>query len=126
MRVLIVEPNEARGALWSRHVERLGAQATLVRSQSEAIRAIRDEDVSIIVLNLVLPGGSAFAIADYASYAAPGTKVIFVTATSFFSDGSIFRHIPNACAFVGAATPPEDIAAMAMHWGEGAREMSGA
>ena len=126
MRVLIVEPNRALGALWSRQIERCGASVVMATGQSEAIRAIRDEDVSIIVLNLVLPGDSAFAIADYASYAAPGTKVIFVTASSFFSDGSIFRHIPNACAFVGASTPPEDLAAMAMHWGGSARELSNA
>ena len=123
MRVLIVEPDKSLGLLWSRHLERSGATVTHVTGQADAIRAIRDEDVSIIVLNLVLPGGSAFAIADYASYAAPDTKVIFVTASSFFSDGSIFRHIPNACAFVGASTPPEDLAAMAMHWGGNTREV---
>lgn len=126
MRVLIVEPDRSLGTLWSRHIERRGASVILATGQSEAIRAIRDEDVSIIVLNLVLPGDSAFAIADYASYAAPGTKVIFVTASSFFSDGSIFRHIPNACAFVGASTPPEDLAAMAMHWGDDSRAMTNA
>lgn len=126
MRVLIVEPDNALGALWTRHLQRFGAEVTRVDGQAAAIRAIREEDVSIIVLNLVLPGGSAFAIADYASYAAPDTKVIFVTASSFFSDGSIFRHIPNACAFVGASTPPEDLAAMAMHWGDSARELSNA
>lgn len=126
MRVLIVEPDNALGALWTRHLQRFGAKVTRVDGQAAAIRAIREEDVSIIVLNLVLPGGSAFAIADYASYAAPDTKVIFVTASSFFSDGSIFRHIPNACAFVGASTPPEDLAAMAMHWGDSARELSNA
>ncbi len=122
MHVLIVEPSKALGTLWSRHIERSGACVTHVDRQSGAIRAIRNLDVSIIVLNLVLPGGSAFAIADYASYAAPDTKVLFVTGSTFFSDGSIFRHIPNACAFVGASTPPEDLAAMAMHWGGTGRE----
>ncbi len=117
MHVLIVEPSEALGTLWARHLERSGARVTRVTGQSAAIRAIRDEGVSVIVLNLVLPGGGAFAIADYASYSAPGTKVIFVTASTFFSDGSIFRHIPNACAFVGSSTPPEDLTAMALHWG---------
>jgi len=39
-----------------------------------------------------------------------------VTSTSFFADGSIFQHIPNACAFLQAGTPPEDLAAMAEYF----------
>jgi hypothetical protein len=54
-----------------------------------------------------------------ASYRQPGAKVIFVTDTTFFSDGSIFRHIPNACAFIRAETPPDDLVAIVEHYGEG-------
>ena len=41
-----------------------------------------------------------------------------ITNTSFFSDGSIFRHIPNACAFLPSATPPADLAAVVGHYGD--------
>lgn len=73
-------------------------------------------DYEIIVLDLVLDNGSALAVADFASYRRPDTQVIFVTNTSFFSDGSIFAHSPNACAYVQSETPPEDLAAMVEHY----------
>jgi hypothetical protein len=43
--------------------------------------------------------------------------VIFVTDTTFFSDGSIFAITPNARALVRTSAPPEDIAAMVEHYG---------
>jgi len=117
MRVLIVEGNPDLGVVWSRHIERLGCEVVLATSQTQAIETMRDHDVNVIILDLVLGEGSAFAVADFASYRYPDAKVIFVTNTTFFSDGSIFRHIPNACAFVQSQTPPEDLAAMVEHYG---------
>jgi hypothetical protein len=67
---------------------------------------------------LVIEGGSAFAVADFASYRRPDARVVFVTNTTFFSDGSIFQHIPNACAFVPTETPPEDLVAIVEHYAE--------
>lgn len=89
---------------------------TLVESQEAAILALHDDEYDIIVLDLVIKEGSALAVADFASYRRPNARVIFVTNTSFFSDGSIFAHSPNACAFVQSGTPPEDLAAMVEHY----------
>lgn len=116
MHVLIVEQSPELGNLWRSHLEKLGAEVTLAQSQAAAIENMRIRDVQVIVLNLVLEDGSAFAIADFASYRRPNAKVIFVTNTTFFSDGSIFQHIPNACAFLQSETPPEDLAAMVDHY----------
>ena len=69
-----------------------------------------------LVVDLVLDEGSALAVADFASFRHPQARVILVTNTSFFSDGSIFQLVPNACAFVQSDSPPEDIAAMARHY----------
>lgn len=92
------------------------------QSQAEAIAHLSAVETQIVILNLVLEDGSAMAIADYASYRRPDTRVIFVTNTTFFSDGSIFSHAANACALVPTATPPEDLAAMVEHYaGEAAR-----
>jgi DNA-binding NtrC family response regulator len=70
----------------------------------------------IIILDVVLTNGSAIAVADYASYRHPDARIIFVTNSSFFSDGSIFQLCSNACAFVPSATQPEDLAAMVEHY----------
>jgi len=117
MRVLIVESNENLGNLWQRHLSRLGCNAILATTQSQAIDFLQKEDIAVIVLDLVLEEGSAFAIADYASYRQPDARVVFVTNTTFFSDGSIFQHIPNAYAFLQSQTPPEDLAEMVHHYG---------
>ncbi|WP_299351768.1 response regulator [uncultured Shimia sp.] len=118
MQVLIVESDPGLGRIWSRHMQRLGAVVELAEDQASAIHALRMQSFDIIVLDLVLSEGAALAIADFASYRRPDARVIFVTNTSFFSDGSIFNISANACAFVQSGTPPEDLAAMVEHYAE--------
>lgn len=117
MRVLIVESNPDLGRVWTKHLERAGCHVVLATDQAQATECLTEQGVDVIILDLVLGQGSAFAVADFASYRQPDAKVIFVTNTTFFSDGSIFQHIPNACAFVQTETPPEDLTAMVEHYG---------
>ncbi|WP_299142682.1 response regulator [uncultured Tateyamaria sp.] len=117
MDVLIVESRAELGTVWSRHLERQGYAVTHVESQDAAVDHLAQHKADIIVLDLVLDQGSALAVADFASFRQPDARVIFVTDTTFFSDGSIFNHSSNACAFVPAGTPPEDLAAMVEHYG---------
>ena len=116
MKVLIVESQPELAALWERHLRRQGAFVWIAHSQDAATQALRTDEFDIIVLDLVLKNGSALATADFASYRQPEARVIFVTNTSFFSDGSIFAHSTNACAYVHSAMPPEDLAAMVEHY----------
>ncbi|NRB16214.1 MAG: response regulator [Rhodobacteraceae bacterium] len=116
MNVLIVESSLELGVLWKRHLERQHVMVTRVETQEAAILALSAGAYDILVLDLVLHEGSALAVADFASYRRPEARVIFVTNTSFFSDGSIFAHSPNACAFIQSGTPPEDLAAMVEHY----------
>ena len=117
MLVLIVANNPDLSGVWANHLERLGASVTAVTSQEEATRILCEFEVGVIVLDLMLMRGSAIAVADFASYRQPDSKVVFVTSSTFFSDGSIFNHMPNACACVKMHTPPEDIAAIVDHYG---------
>lgn len=119
MRVLIVETETDLAQIWRRHLERLSASVHIARTSDAAVQAISDHPFDVIVLNLVLAEGSALAVADFAQYRQPHTNVIFVTDTTFFSDGSIFSMIPNARAFVRSGTRPEDLAAMVEHYGSG-------
>jgi len=117
MHVLIVESRSELGTLWQGHLERQGMQVALRMSQEDATNYLGLNDVDIIILDLVLEEGSALAVADYANYRQPEARVIFVTSTTFFSDGSIFAHSGNARAFVTTDTPPDDLAAMIEHYG---------
>lgn len=116
MNVLIVESRPELAALWQRHLQRMGMTVHQVGDQADAISYLEMSAPDIILLDLVLRHGSALAVADFASYRHPNARVIFVTDTSFFSDGSIFAHASNACAFVPAGTRPEDLAAMVEHY----------
>lgn len=119
MDVLIVQSAPELGLLWQRHLHRCGMTVRVAESQDDAIATINIKAPDIIILDLVLQNGSALAVADYANYRCPKTRVIFVTNTRFFSDGSIFSHVTNACAFVQTATPPEDLAAMVDYYAAG-------
>jgi DNA-binding response OmpR family regulator len=115
MRLVIVESNEELGRTWKRHLERFCNDVIHVTTEDSAIRALDEGPVSLLLLDLVLVGGCALAVADYARFRHPDAKIVFVTNTTFFSDGSIFQHIPNACAFLPSKTDPEDLAAVVQH-----------
>jgi DNA-binding response OmpR family regulator len=118
MHVLIVQPSSELATLWQGHLERQGATVDVAHTQEQAIHVLQTAaEINVVVLDLVLETGSAFAVAEMASYRQPKAWVIFVTSTTFFSDGSIFRHIPNACAFIRAETPPDDLVAIVEHYG---------
>ncbi|UWR22881.1 response regulator [Sulfitobacter sp. S190] len=119
--VLIVESVPELAVLWRNHLARKGMTVTIARGQHDATSFISENPVDIIILDLVLDEGSALAISDFANYRRPDTRVIFVTNTTFFSDGSIFAHSANARAFVQSNTPPEDLAAMVAHYGSESR-----
>ena len=117
MKVLIVESDTDLAAIWERHLMRQGADVCRAGDQDTAIDIIQRQAPDVIVLDLMLSRGSALAVADYASYRRPEARVVFVTSTTFFSDGSIFSHAPNACAYLKSETPPEDLAAIVEHYG---------
>ena len=121
MKVLIVESRSELGDLWQRHLQRQGMDVVNVTTQDAATAYLSAETVDIIILDLVLEDGSALAVSDYAQYRQPDARVIFVTSTSFFSDGSIFNHAANARAFLPAGTPPDDLVAMVEHYGSKGR-----
>ncbi len=117
MDVLIIESREALAQLWTKHLQRFGARVVHARGESDAVEHLSWGSFDIAILDLVLEEGSAFAVADYVAFRHPETRIIFVTNTSFFSDGSIFGMFANACAYLPRATPPEDLSAMVEHYG---------
>ena len=101
---------------WRRALERLGAHVDIASSQDQAADMAAAETYHIVVLDLILDEGSALAVADFMNYRQPDAQVIFVTNTSFFSDGSIFQLFSNACAYVQSETAPDDLAAIIEHY----------
>ncbi len=114
-KALIVESSVALARLWAEHLEGAGIAAHVVHSQSEAISALRECAFDVIVLDLFMDDGNALAVADFASFRAPGTRVIFVTDSGYFSDGSIFAVARNARAILPTGVAPADLAAIAAY-----------
>ncbi|MEO1637631.1 MAG: response regulator [Pseudomonadota bacterium] len=118
MRALIVQSNADLGDLWKRHLERLDVTVALAQTEDAAAELIKSDKFDVIVMDLVLSEGSGLALADLAQFRQPDANIVFVTDTTFFSDGSIFQHSANARAFVRSATPPDDLAAIVHHYGQ--------
>jgi DNA-binding NtrC family response regulator len=118
MRILIVESKRELAELWQRHLERVGAEVRLAFDQEEAAREILLGPFDVIIMNAILENGSAVAIADLAGYRRPESRVIFVSGTQFFSNGSLFDICPNACALVQPSVPPEDLVALVQYHGQ--------
>lgn len=116
MPVLIVEHDTERASRWQATLRCQGMEVIRVPGQREAVTVMQTRSVSLLIVNLDLIDGSALAVADFASYRHPQAKVIFLTDSNMFSDGSIFMHAGNACAYLPASTPPEDLAAMVEHY----------
>ena len=115
--ILIVASNAHLSRLWARHLERQGEDVRVIDTQNEAIDFLREDQADVIVLDLMLEEGSAFAIADFANYRQPEARIVFVTRSTFFSDGSLFTHIPNTAAVLQEKTPPNDLAAIVSYHG---------
>ena len=116
LNVLIVESDSSLGRVWQKHLERQGMCVRLKQDQAGALDALNAQPYDLIILNLLLTRSSAFSIADEAEARHPGIPILFVTNTSFFSDGSIFGLCANARAYLNAATSPEDLTAMVEHY----------
>ena len=116
MDVLIVEECEDLSNLWQKSLIRVGAKVWCAHSVSDAFSRIQSHRYDVIILDLICDAINTMGIADLAAYRSPKSQVVFVTNTSFFSDGSIFNLCANAAGIVQSHTPPEDLAAMVQHY----------
>ena len=115
LHVLLVDDATARVEVWQRHLERSGCVVGCAHSADEAIDWLGDAAAHVIVINLDMDGGPH--VADYAQYRRPEARVIFVSDSRFFSDGSVFELTAQARALVRGSTPAPDLAAMVEHYG---------
>jgi DNA-binding NtrC family response regulator len=114
-KVLIVETQLSLGEVWQNFLINQGCDVALVGNQPDAIDKLQFHHWDVLVIDLVMPNASALAISDYASYKNPDIAIIVVSASSFFSDGSIFEILPNARGFMNQPIEPDDLAAVVDH-----------
>lgn len=115
--ILIVASNSELSQIWARHLKRQGQRVQIVDSQQNAVDFLCAHEPEVLVLDVMLSNGSAIATADFASYRCPSTRIVFVTRSTFFSDGSLFQHIPNTAAIIPERTNPTDLAEIVAYHG---------
>nr|WP_300975718.1 TolC family protein [Yoonia sp.] len=71
MHVLIIHGNGGLAATWQRHLEMLDAQVTQARTSVAALAALETVIFDVIVLDVMLDGCSALAVADMAQFRQP-------------------------------------------------------
>lgn len=116
VKVLIVESNKSLALLWARHLERMGAEVHVALTETSAVEVLDTLAFDLMILDVMLDEHSGLAVSDFAHFRQPRARVIFISSTSFFSDGSIFALYPNACALLPGSTSPDDLAAVAAHY----------
>lgn len=120
MNVLIVQENEDLGRLWTAHLKRAGGDVTHVVNRDKAMELVERQHFDVVIIDLMLNEGDALSVSDFVHFHQRDANVVFVTDTTFFSDGSIFAHAANARVMLKTATPPEDLAAIVAHYGQDA------
>lgn len=117
MNILLVEAISELGSLWEEHLRRNGVFVERVSEQKSAVEAINRGIFDVLLLDLKAPGIDPVMLSDLASFRQPDVAVIVVSATSFFSDGSVFNLMQNVCGVVSPNTRPDDMTAMVEHYG---------
>ncbi len=115
--ILIVASNPELSAIWARHLERQDHVVHVVTSQEDSVKFLCENEPDVLLLDVMLEDGSAIATADFASYRRPETRIVFVTHSTFFADGSLFQHIPNTAAIIPERTKPTDLAEIVAYHG---------
>ena len=84
-------------------------------SQAQAVALMFEMAPSVVLIDIDLIQGSPIAVADFASYRHPAARVIFISDTEIFSDGSLFAHCSNVHAHIGRGMAEPDVAALVAH-----------
>ncbi len=117
MQVLIAESDFDRADLWAGLMRGQGWQVAHAATAQEAIHLLDSDAFRVIVLNLDLACGQALSVPVYAGYRQPGARVVVVTGSGMFNDGSIFQVCSNACGYLSSQADPADLVALVDHHG---------
>jgi DNA-binding NtrC family response regulator len=121
MHVLIVEEHLSRGQIWKQFLERQGATVCFVSNSDAATEALNCRKFDALVINIAMANAAVLAVSDLAGYKNPDIAIITVTSGSFFSDGSIFKLIPNVYGCVGGDVLPKDLVDIVSHYASKAK-----
>ncbi|MEM9715753.1 MAG: hypothetical protein AAF826_04475 [Pseudomonadota bacterium] len=116
MNTLLVDFVGHRLSLWSRHLERCGLDVTTAETADAAMEKLTLMRFDTMVINMGLPGGTALSVSDYAIFKNPDIRIVAVSSDKFFSDGTLFKFIPNLRSHLADSVHVEDMSATVAHY----------
>ncbi|NNU79600.1 response regulator [Halovulum dunhuangense] len=116
MRVLVVHENGDLCGIWARFLKRSGFSVKVATSPADAEYQLASADFDVLVVEPELEGHGGLSVADMATFRNPEIRILAVTASSFFSEGTIFDLIPNARGVLRTPVRLEDLGAYIDHF----------
>lgn len=116
MDILIVESDRRLATDLAPLLERKGAIIAQAASQNEAASFLVSFSFNVIIIDIQFDNCKALGIAELADFRQPDAKVIFVSDSSIFSDGSLYHQFSNVCGYLPRGTPPKDIASLVEYY----------
>lgn len=116
MRILIAEHQPELAEIWAAYLQRQGAEVVVAPSSDAALQLLRFQSFDVLIVELVMPDGGALTISDFVAYRHPDVPIIAVTASTFFSDGSLFQAMPNLRTLLRMPLKLDDLAALVTHY----------
>lgn len=120
MNVLIVESSAEVSDKWIGPLRQRGWSVEVAATAAAAVACMDRRNFAVILLDLELENGNALSVPVYAGYRQPDARIVVVTGSAVFNDGSIFTLCANACAYMSAGADPQDIATLVDHHGQSA------
>lgn len=110
MDILIIENQKALVQKLQPFLEQKGAVIAHATSREEAASFLIGLSFDVILIDSQFDNGKALGIAELADFRQPEAKMIFMSDSTIFSDGSIYRQFSNLCSYLPRSTHPQDIA----------------
>jgi DNA-binding NtrC family response regulator len=116
VRILVVQPNADLGLFWAKYLTRQEAKVFIAANVDEAVKALRFENVDVVILDMALPNGGSFKVSDHAGVFHPHVPIIAISSSTFFSGSELYEMMPNARALMSMPIQLSDLRVMVEHF----------
>ena len=115
-RILLIETRDELATLWAGFISRRDHKVYVACSLVEAEERLDVQAFDMLIINSACFGQDACSIVEYAVFRNPRLSVIAVTSDAFFSDGSLFEHLPNLRSHLPKPVAIDDLSAVVDHY----------
>lgn len=115
MRALLLEDDQATRTLYRECIECAGHDVLECGTIKEALDALRNNNVDLLIIDLLIGDTNSLGLAQYAGYAAPWADIILVTGSQRFAKGEVLSEYPGINWILRKPLPVSDLEAFVSH-----------